>query len=763
MMLAVQVAGVDKPVRMGSILITRDSNGSMSTAKFTVMVDLAVEAPPSVGDSVLIVTGAGSIPAEGTGAWGEGAFGVGAFGGAAPSPSAAAVQFGGQIVRTEPRVRKGSLKSEYDCSCQDYTFLLDGAITSSESYLDKDDSFVIADLFSKYLPSISVAGISTIEHLDSVAFDGVTLKAAMTTIAKLTGAAWFVGADKRLYYYVPASVPAAFSLSDSPNNLTSFRYKKDPQFISEITALANKVTVFGAIGPGGVVVTYTAQDAASQTTYGVLARPVTDRQIQTLGEAQLRAEYELAQYAWPRVSGNLTFWTDGIDIGQAVPVVCVAAGINATYVVNRLSIKQISNTLTEYTADLGTYRADLAEILRRMDDQSKPTVATPISIPAIGTVTNDSLGASLGLVFIGNVLPTLPDPNYPVDCVFFLTTDRKVYRRDGNLWTCSVFNADLDRVTANRIVVTNADIESLAATKITAGSLDAAVINTGDLSANNIVSGTLRVGGGTGKPGLIEVYEGSAIPRLIGTVGNMGGGYYGGWFKTLYVGGSGPTDSPFKTDSSGRVSIDATDYTSAGALVRLNKGGSTVEILSDEWDAVPIALVVKNTATGIPKVGLGQGLIQIRGIYKEARLAHTVYGGVMELYTAAGALWFFADPETGETTSSSFDTWNSGGSYKVGGTEVIGSTRIADFVSLKIGGSEVVSASRVADFVSLKIGAGTVIDSTRNATVANLYFSGQFRVGTVTAESNAFEGLTSTQYIAVYDSGGSFVGKIPLI
>ena len=53
-------------------------------------------------------------------------------------------------------------------------------------------------------------------------------------------------------------------------------------------------------------------------------------------------------------------------------------------------------------------------------------------------------------------------------------------------------------------------------------------------------------------------------------------------------------------------------------------------------------------------------------------------------------------------------------SLKIGGTEVISSSRIAEFVSLKIGSTEVIDSARIADFVSLKVGGTEVIDSTRN-------------------------------------------------
>ncbi len=54
-----------------------------------------------------------------------------------------------------------------------------------------------------------------------------------------------------------------------------------------------------------------------------------------------------------------------------------------------------------------------------------------------------------------------------------------------------IWNAHLDRASANRIAINNADIVSLAAAKITAGTLGAGVIYAGTINANQINAGVI--------------------------------------------------------------------------------------------------------------------------------------------------------------------------------------------------------------------------------------------------------------------------------
>ncbi|MHC4066166.1 MAG: hypothetical protein ACYSUI_16945 [Planctomycetota bacterium] len=70
------------------------------------------------------------------------------------------------------------------------------------------------------------------------------------------------------------------------------------------------------------------------------------------------------------------------------------------------------------------------------------------------------------------------------------------------------------------------------------------------ITADKIVTGTLKVGGGGSKPGQLGVFD--AVGSLIGWIGEQGA-YYGGWMKQLWVGGTDPTNAPFYVDAGANV------------------------------------------------------------------------------------------------------------------------------------------------------------------------------------------------------------------
>jgi hypothetical protein len=70
------------------------------------------------------------------------------------------------------------------------------------------------------------------------------------------------------------------------------------------------------------------------------------------------------------------------------------------------------------------------------------------------------------------------------------------------------------------------------------------------ITADKIVTGTLKVGGGGNKPGQLGVFD--AVGSLIGWIGEQGA-YYGGWMKQLWVGGTDPTNAPFYVDGGANV------------------------------------------------------------------------------------------------------------------------------------------------------------------------------------------------------------------
>ena len=123
-----------------------------------------------------------------------------------------------------------------------------------------------------------------------------------------------------------------------------------------------EVTYIQKIGPSATV-----NDTSSQSNYGkTFERTIVDTSISTSGEATLRANVELARYAWPQESGSVTFRSDGLDIKDTLRIVSTAYSIDSAYAVRRISARWLTPELTEYIAEFGDWRPDLIKMLRQM-------------------------------------------------------------------------------------------------------------------------------------------------------------------------------------------------------------------------------------------------------------------------------------------------------------------------------------------------------------------------------------------------------------
>jgi hypothetical protein len=112
-------------------------------------------------------------------------------------------------------------------------------------------------------------------------------------------------------------------------------------------------------------------DAASVARYGVRTKMIVDRSIETIADANLRAEFEAAQYANPVRSFTMQWDQDGILIGRAVPVTLQKYALDGQYVVKKLTMKWLTDSDTVYSAELGSLRPDLARLIRRLALQGR--------------------------------------------------------------------------------------------------------------------------------------------------------------------------------------------------------------------------------------------------------------------------------------------------------------------------------------------------------------------------------------------------------
>lgn len=120
----------------------------------------------------------------------------------------------------------------------------------------------------------------------------------------------------------------------------------------------------------------------------------------------------------------------------------------------------------------------------------------------VGQLSNEALryAHSLNAPKVVSVLPTLPDPTFPLGSIVFLTTDTKLYRNtDGSTWSRAVDGADVvaGTILAGAIAAGAVTAEALAATIIlgtlieTAGSGRRVEMDTGGIRLYDAIEGLL--------------------------------------------------------------------------------------------------------------------------------------------------------------------------------------------------------------------------------------------------------------------------------
>lgn len=98
-----------------------------------------------------------------------------------------------------------------------------------------------------------------------------------------------------------------------------------------------------------------------------------------------------------------------------------------------------------------------------------------------------------------------------------------------------------------------------------------------NLSANLLISGLLQIGGGTNKVSLAKFFDTAGTPQLMGFIGDDSGGsgYVGAWFRRCGVGGPNPLSPNFFTDAAGNVAAKAvTIYDLTGAYGFIGDDGA---------------------------------------------------------------------------------------------------------------------------------------------------------------------------------------------
>lgn len=371
---------------------------------------------------------------------------------------------------------------------RDNNYILESTIVSG-TFTAQTDLAIITSLFAA-APTINIVDVASTATISSLVITDETLRSALQKITERTGAIYYIDSDLEFHYFLPTARPAAFSLGESYDLLTSFPFERQTfRFTKEWRSPANRVKVVGKVGSGGVAITRTRNDTTSQGLYGIKAITVVDRQIATNGEADARGDVELANRANPQYGGTLVTYVDGLEVGEYLPIDATETlGLAGSYTIRRISMRWLNKQTTRYEIEWGAYQPDIARTLRALYDATKTPSAVLPTTPAPATVTGGSGG--------------------------------------------SIVTGTIEQVNMANLSIGTAQIQNLAVTN--------AKIN--DLSADKIQTGNLEVGG-SGHVGQITIRDSSN--GAFGWIGKNGSDY-GGWFETLWVGGSGPSTAKLR-------------------------------------------------------------------------------------------------------------------------------------------------------------------------------------------------------------------------
>lgn len=185
--------------------------------------------------------------------------------------------FGGYIINRKAfGVGAGSNKAaHWNVECKDWSILFDQTIVYY-GYADKEDTYIVDDLFDRYLPDEgfdTFSELTTVDNDVDVFFENITFREALNTLAAAAKANWHVAPDKTVYWYSPtAPGNATFNIDVvSPNNTTSFDVLADSlQYAVDASTIVNRVRIIGGEEDGTKVSNVYDADG-TQSRFGPLS------------------------------------------------------------------------------------------------------------------------------------------------------------------------------------------------------------------------------------------------------------------------------------------------------------------------------------------------------------------------------------------------------------------------------------------------------------------------------------------------------------
>jgi hypothetical protein len=221
---------------------------------------------------------------------------------------------------------------------------------------------------------------------------------------------------------------------------------------------------------------------------------------------------------------------------------------------------------------------------------------------------------------------------------------------DAGLITGYIQAGQIQTVNAGSITgsIQGSQIQNIQAATITIGLIGSNQINT--VNASQLIVGTATAQ-------TVQVQD--ASNNVIGRIGVMTGGTYGGWFKVFGAGGNDYPSALVYTDMSGNLFVKNATFTITG-------GGSTIQAGPTQYfDSSYNSAALQNTDGSSLTSMVSRGLVFYVGGSKIGSLVKSPNGSYLELECTVGGGYVLINGAAGVRSDAG---------YKVGGTQVINSS-----------------------------------------------------------------------------------------
>jgi len=173
-------------------------------------------------------------------------------------------------------------------------------ITVTQTYSAEDTSNIVIDLFSKYAPGFSTAGVETSGVTLTVNWYQKPFWECIQECCTAAGFDCFIDASLVVQYFQDGS-----RVNNDEGIVHDHNLLEISDFAEDLSQIKNRVIVYGAIQEG-IQVIYTAEDDTSQSDYEIKEEIINDENITEYTQAQELGDFRLAQLKDPPVVGDIT-------------------------------------------------------------------------------------------------------------------------------------------------------------------------------------------------------------------------------------------------------------------------------------------------------------------------------------------------------------------------------------------------------------------------------------------------------------------------